>query len=60
MSAEIPDGMMEVFTIERPTEGGGALIDDMRTTREEADEEVARRGAPWRSTRLVVPYGDRS
>lgn len=55
----IPEGMMEVWTIERPTgQGRGVLIEDMKTTEAEADAEIARRGWPWRSVRLVVPYND--
>lgn len=54
----VPEGMMEVFTVERP-QGKGVLIDDLKSTAEEADAEVERRGPPWQSVRLVVPYGDR-
>lgn len=54
----IPEGMMEIWTIERPLYGGRVLIDDIKETKEEAEAEVESRGNPWRTIRLVVPYGE--
>lgn len=50
---EVPEGKMEVWTIERP-DAAGLLIDDLRATEAEAIEEVTRRGHPWRAVRLLV------
>ena len=51
----VPDGMVVLWTIECP-EGDGLFIDDLLDTQEEAHAEVRRRGAPWRTQRIVVPY----
>jgi|tagenome__1003787_1003787.scaffolds.fasta_scaffold20966371_5 hypothetical protein len=52
---EVPEGMMEIWTVERPN-GEGVLIDDLRDNEADALTEVERRGPPWSSKRLVVPY----
>jgi hypothetical protein len=52
----VPDGMVELWTIERPADDG-VLIDDLKQTEREARAEVERRGWPWSTTRIVVPYG---
>lgn len=51
----VPEGMMEIWTIEREL-FEGVLIDDIKETKAEAIAEVERRGHPWRTIRLVVPY----
>lgn len=56
---KIPDGMIVLWTIERPTDTG-VLIDDFCDTHEEAVAEIERRGAPWITTRIVVPYEERA
>lgn len=56
----VPEGMMELWTIEKPIfKNGrpGLLIDDVLETEDEAIAELARRGRPWSSRRIVVPYG---
>lgn len=57
----VPEGMMELWTVERPTilQGvrPGILIDDLMETEDEAIAEIAKRGRPWSTRRIVVPYG---
>lgn len=55
----VPEGMMELWTIEKPIfKNGrpGLLIDDIKETEDEVIAELARRGRPWSSRRIVVPY----
>lgn len=58
---EVPEGMVELWTIEKPTivRSGrlGVLIDDIMETEDEAIAEIAKRGRPWSTRRIVVPYG---
>lgn len=56
----IADGMMVIWTIERPDgdEEDGVYVDDIKDNVEDAANEVAKRGRPWRMRKLVVPYTD--
>jgi hypothetical protein len=51
----IPDGMRFLWTIEKPM-NNGILIDDLKDTQEGAAEEIEKRGSPWTTARIVVPY----
>lgn len=52
---DIPDGMMVIWTVERP-DGDDVFIADIKDNVEEAANEVSKRGRPWAMRRLVVPY----
>lgn len=54
--SDVPDGMVEMWTIEKPVGTDGVFIDDIVDSEPEALAEVQRRGEPWTTTRLVVPY----
>jgi len=61
MTSEIADGMVTLWTVECPAivDGiEGVHIDDLKDTQEEAAAEVERRGAPWTSVKVHVPYSD--
>jgi len=61
MASEIADGMVTLWTVECPAivDGvEGVHIDDLKDTQEEAAAEVERRGAPWISVKVQVPYSN--
>lgn len=55
MSKEVPDGMIVLWTVERPT-ATGVHIYDLKDSQEEAASEVERLGYPWSSVKIAVPY----
>jgi hypothetical protein len=52
----IPDGMIELWTIETETAPGELFIDDLVETKEEAAKILETRGSNWSTQKIVVPY----